>query len=73
MTPEAYYYISIAYASIAGLSIIGLIVKRFKHHFKHPEFIEYLLHGFHIPPYLIAAYWYWDGYKYQPEKPYLHQ
>ena len=64
MTPDAYYYISVAYASIAALTSVGLVVKRFKKQFKHPGFIEYVLHGLHIPPYLIAAYWYWDGYEY---------
>ena len=64
MTPDAYYYISVAYASIAALNSVGLVVKRFKKQFKHPGFIEYVLHGLHIPPYLIAAYWYWDGYEY---------
>lgn len=64
MTPDAYYYISVAYASIAALTSVGLVVKRFKKQFKHPGFIEYVLHGLHIPPYLIAAYWYWDSYEY---------
>lgn len=64
MTPDAYYYISVAYTSIAALTSVGLVVKRFKKQFKHPGFIEYILHGLHIPPYLIAAYWYWDGYEY---------
>ena len=63
MTQDAYYYIAIAYASIAALTSVGLIVKRFKKHFKHPGFIEYVLHGLHVPPYLIAAYWYWEGYE----------
>ncbi len=62
MTPDAYYYISFAYVFIAGVSTVGLVVKRFKHHFRHPEWIEYTLHGLHIPPYLIASYWYWDAY-----------
>lgn len=73
MTPDAYYYIAIAYASIAGLTTVGLIVKRYKEYFRHPEFIEYVLHGLHVPPYLIAAYWYWDGYKYKTEDVFLHQ
>ena len=64
MTPDAYYYISVAYASIAALTSVGLVVKRFKKQFKHPGFIEYVLHGLHIPPYIIAAYWYWDSYEY---------
>lgn len=68
MTPDAYYYISVAYASIAALTSVGLVVKRFKKQFKHPGFIEYILHGLHIPPYLIAAYWYWDSYEYMLEK-----
>lgn len=62
MTPDAYYYISFAYVCIAALTAIGLVVKKFKGCFKHPEWIEYTLHGLHIPPYLIAAYWYWDAY-----------
>ena len=62
MNPEASFYISLAYVSIAFLSTVGLVLKRFKAVFKNPEFIEYLLHAFHIPPYLIAAYWYWDSY-----------
>lgn len=64
MTPDAYYYIAVAYASIAVLTSVGLVVRRFKKQFKHPGFIEYVLHGLHIPPYMIAAYWYWDGYEY---------
>lgn len=67
MTPDAYYYISVAYASIAVLTSVGLVVKRFKKQFKHPGFIEYVLHGLHIPPYIIAAYWYWDSYEYMLE------
>lgn len=67
MTPDAYYYITVAYGSIAGLTTVGLVIKKFKKHFKYPGFIEYVLHGLHIPPYIIAAYWYWDAYKYQVE------
>ena len=63
MNPEACYYICFAYISIAILSMIGLMLKRFKHNFKYPELIEYLLHFFHIPPYFVAAYWYYDCYK----------
>jgi hypothetical protein len=70
MTPDAYYYIAIAYISIAGLTIAGLILKRFENRFKNPSFIEYLLHSFHVPPYLIAAYWYWDAWN-NPVKHYL--
>ena len=62
MTPEAYYYICIAYGSIALLTGFGLILKRYKASFMYPESIEYLLHGLHIPPYMIASYWYWDAY-----------
>ena len=30
---------------------------------KHFKPLAYVLHGLHIPPYLIAAYWYYDSYK----------
>lgn len=69
MTPDAYYYISVAYASIAALTSVGLVVKRFKKQFKHPGFIECPPRSSH-PPYLIAAYWYWDGYEYMLENVY---
>jgi hypothetical protein len=74
MTPDAYYYISIAYVSIAGLSVLTLSLKGFNT-YKEIRYLEnseklcrvkplqYVLHALHIPPYLIAAYWYYDAYK----------
>jgi hypothetical protein len=58
MSPDAYYYISFAYVFIAIITALSLVIKRCK----HPEWVEYVLHGLHIPPYLIASYWYWDAY-----------
>lgn len=60
MTPDAYWYISLAYGSIAILSGFSLIVKRT---FKNPDNVNNVLHGLHIIPYCIAAYWYYDASK----------
>ena len=74
MTPDAYYYISLAYLSIAGLTTFTLCLKGYltykenkylvsgdrKHKWKP---LQYFLHSLHIPPYLIAAYWYYDAYE----------
>lgn len=64
MTPDAYWYISIAYLSIGFLTGASLLVKKYKDSFKKldPEIIEYMLHILHIPPYIIASYWYYDSY-----------
>ena len=85
MTPEAYLYISVAYFSIAMLTLITLSIKGYINYkkrtnkycldeFKKKEWkpIQYILHLFHVPPYLIASYWYYDAYigyskKYQHE------
>ena len=74
MKTEAYYYISVIYVSIAGLMFITLCVKGYytykKVRYVHKEDrlkiikpIQYILHLLHIPPYLIAAYWYYDSYQ----------
>ena len=74
MTPEAYYYISLAYLSIAGLTGATLLLKGYNSHKmhkymckderqKHRQPLQYVLHSLHIPPYLIASYWYYDAYK----------
>tara|TARA_B100001996_G_scaffold371581_1_gene347070 strand:- start:610 stop:864 length:255 start_codon:yes stop_codon:yes gene_type:complete len=74
LTEDAYFYISIAYASIACLTTGSLILngwmqyKKYRYvseldrkHAKKP--LHYVLHALHIPPYLIASYWYYDAYK----------
>ena len=76
MTPDAYYWISLAYVSIAGLTSISLFGKAYEGHRRkkrsydvydstqsHKKPIDYILHVLHIPPYMIAAYWYYDSYK----------
>ena len=74
MTPDAYYWIAMAYASISGLSGFSLVAKaynayklnqslKYSHEPKiRPKPMDYVLHGLHIPPYLLAAYWYYDAY-----------
>jgi hypothetical protein len=74
MKEDAYWYISMAYASIAGLSSLTLITKAYlgykrykylekedKHSYYRP--LQYILDTLHIPPYVIASYWYYDAYK----------
>lgn len=73
MTPVAYFYISMVYFTIAGLSFVTLTIKGYNA-YKNTRYIEdsekwtkikpvqYILHGLHIPPYIIAAYWYYDSY-----------
>jgi len=73
MTPDAYYYISMVYFSIAGLTFFTLSLKGYNT-YKQTRYIEaserwnkikplqYILHALHIPPYIIAAYWYLDAY-----------
>lgn len=69
MTPEAYYYISLAYLSIASLTAFTLCLKGYigyrNSNCEKPKPLKpffYILHSLHIPPYLIAAYWYYDAY-----------
>lgn len=73
MTPDAYYYISMVYFTIAGLTGLMLSVKGYNT-YKQTRYLEsserwekikpvqYILHSLHIPPYIIAAYWYYDAY-----------
>ena len=82
MTPTAYYWISMAYASIALLTIISLILKAYGGYCRKKQRcnayscstesietscsskpMDYVLHILHVPPYLIAAYWYYNAYK----------
>lgn len=73
MKENAYWYISMAYASIAGLSTLTLAIKAFlgykrykylkeedKHSYYRP--LQYILDSLHIPAYCIASYWYYDAY-----------
>lgn len=73
MTPNAYLYISIAYLFIALSTTFTLCLKGYigyKNSIYLVEYekkqkwkpIQYILHSFHIPPYLIASYWYYDSY-----------
>lgn len=73
MTPDAYYYISLVYLSIAGLTSGTLCLKAYYGHQKYKYLerseqikqmkpFQYFLHILHIPPYLIASYWYYDAY-----------
>lgn len=74
MTPDAYLYICIAYMSVAGLTASTLCLKGCLSHKKYRYMckedrqsnwkpLQYVLHTLHIPPYLIAAYWYYDAYQ----------
>ena len=74
MTPDAYYWISIAYGSIAASTALSLVLKAYNAHKLnkslkysqepkvHPKPMDYILHCLHIPPYVIASYWYYDSY-----------
>jgi len=73
MTPDAYYYISLAYLSIASLTAFTLCLKGYTG-YRQSRYLTsserkgnmkpliYVLHSLHIPPYLIASYWYYDAY-----------
>ena len=73
MTPEAYFYISLAYLCIAIITTFTLCLKGYIG-YQNSKYLldfekkkkwkplQYLLHSFHIPPYLIASYWYYDSY-----------
>ena len=74
MTPNAYLYISWAYLSVAALTTSTLCLKGYNaykdnKYIKYGESkqtiqpLQYVLHALHIPPYLIAAYWYYDSYE----------
>ena len=74
MSPESYLYISITYLSIALLTGGTLCLKGYNSHRKHRYMTDeerslhknrmpYILHALHIPPYLIASYWYYDAYE----------
>lgn len=73
MKENAYWYISMAYASIAGLSTLTLSLKAYlgykryrylenedKHSYYRP--LQYILDSLHIPAYTIASYWYYDAH-----------
>ena len=73
MSPEAYYYICLAYLSVAGLTTATLCLKgynsykdsrylTYEERIKRKQPLQYVLHALHIPPYLIASYWYYDAY-----------
>ena len=69
MKEDAYLGISMAYMSVAVLTSVGLIVKGYDgyiHNTLHKNYrkrtLDYVLHCLHIPPYLIASYWYYDAY-----------
>lgn len=73
MKEHAYWYISMAYGSIAGFSTITLGLKAFlgykrykylKNEDKHTYYrpLQYILDSLHIPAYVIASYWYYDAY-----------
>ena len=65
MTPESYYYIALAYLSIATLTTTTLCIKGVMVCVKSNrklKWVQYMLHSLHVPPYLIAAYWYYDAY-----------
>ena len=71
MKEDAYWYISMAYGSIAGLSTLTLGLKAIlgykylkdddKHSYYRP--LQYILDSLHIPAYIIASYWYYDAYE----------
>lgn len=76
MIREAYYWIAVAYASIAIITIISLFMKGYNGYIhkqrtkymvqasvQRTKYMDYVLHALHIPPYMIAAYWYYDAYK----------
>lgn len=85
MTPIAYLYISIAYFIIAVSTTITLCIKgylgynkKISHKYLEDDPIkrswrpfQYILHSFHIPPYLIASYWYYDSYINNNKKIYI--
>ena len=78
MKESSYYYISITYCTIAALSAISLGIKGYLGYLntrdtylyddssslkkRRAHSIDYILHILHIPPYLLAAYWYYDSY-----------
>ena len=81
MKEDAYWYISMAYASIAGFSTITLGLKAYlgykrykylknedKHSYYRP--LQYILDSLHIPAYVIASYWYYDAYNNYTESNY---
>lgn len=80
MTPEAYYWIYVAYLSIAGLTSMSLGIKAYNGYKanKHRRYnlqqlirskpMDYILHALHVPPYLMAAYWYYDAYEHTKDE-----
>ena len=69
MAPESYLYIGITYLVIAAVTALSLALKaregRRKNRYREVPIrkpLNYILHALHIPPYLMAAYWYYDAY-----------
>jgi len=68
MIQDAYWNISMVYFSISTLTTISLLLKMKRYpdrlsHILNPRTFDNILHFLHIPPYLIAGYWYLESYK----------